>query len=474
LEQATKAAQPNRVSSFASKEQEEAERQRLTVAFIEAVRPQLPALLQALGEIDDTRDPKKVDHQLALVLFYGMLCFVFHAASRREANRELSGPMLAAHLRQFWPELDKLPPQDTVNRVLAQIEVEKIQDLHLEMIRRLVRNKKFDRFLLDGRYPVAIDGTQKLVSKELLSPEWQERTLNKGTEAEKTQYYVYVLEAALSFANGMTLPLLSEFLNYEQGDIERDKQDCETKAFKRLAKRLREEFPRLPIMLLLDGLYPNGPVFEICREYHWQFMIVLQDGSLPAVWSEFNGLIKLEPNNRVTMTWGGRRQVFRWVNDIEHSWGDNGNKHQKVHLVECVESWDEIDPRTGERVAKTSRHVWISSEPLTQGELHTRCNLAARHRWNIEEQNLSEKRQGYRYEHCFSQTWQAMKGYHYLMHLGHALNVLAQYSEALIEVVKQKGVQAFIRFIRDSLVHPWLDPEKLAKALPPTPQLRLA
>jgi hypothetical protein len=295
LSHATKATQPNRVSSYASKEEEEAERQRLTAAFIESVRPQLPALLRALGEIPDPRDPKKVDHQLALVLFYGVLCFVFQAGSRREANRELSGPVLAAHLRQFWPEIEKLPHHDTVNRVLAKIEVEKLQDLHVEMIRRLVRNKKFDRFLFDGRYPVAIDGTQKLVSEELLSPEWQERTLNKGTENEKTQYYVYVLEAALSFANGMTLPLLSEFLNYEQGDTEHDKQDCETRAFKRLTKRLRSEFPRLPITLVLDGLYPNGPVFETCRNYHWQFMIVLQDKSLPAVWSEFNGLVKLEP-----------------------------------------------------------------------------------------------------------------------------------------------------------------------------------
>ncbi|MBK7235719.1 MAG: hypothetical protein IPI02_08895 [Sterolibacteriaceae bacterium] len=36
-------------------------------------------------------------------------------------------------------------------------------------------------------------------------------------------------------------------------------------------------------MLLLDGLYPNGPVLERCRDYHWQFMIVLKDDSLPTV-----------------------------------------------------------------------------------------------------------------------------------------------------------------------------------------------
>lgn len=468
-----KAAQSNRVSGHASQEEEEAQRQRHVAAFLEGVRPQLPALLRALGEIEDPRDPKKIEHELTLVLFYGMMCFVFQAASRREANRELSGPVLAEHLRLLFPELEKLPHQDTVNRVLGKIEVEKLQELHLQMIRRLVRNKKFDRFLVKGCYPVAVDGTQKLVSKVLLSPEWQERTFNKGTEAEKTQYYVYVLEATLAFANGITLPLLTEFLDYEQGDTEQAKQDCETRAFKRLAKRLKKEFPRLSIMLLLDGLYPNGPVFEICRKNGWQFMIVLQDGSLPGVWSEFEGLGKLESNNQATRTWGGRRQAFRWVNDIEHNWGDNGRKHQKVHVVECLERWDEIDPETGEKVPRKSRHVWISSEPLNPGNLHERCNLSARHRWNIEEGFLVEKRQGYQYEHRFSLTWEAMKGYHYLMHMGHALNVLAQYTEALIEVVKRMGVRPFLKYIRDSLVHPWLKPAKLREAIAPTAQLRL-
>ena len=467
-------AQSNATVPYASKQEEAAARQQTLTAFIEAVRPQLPALMQSLKKIGDPRDAKKIEHQSALVFFYGMLCFVLHASSRREANRELTGPVLLEHLQQYFPELKRLPHQDTVNRLLCMTDVEKLQDLHVEMIRRLVRNKKFDRFLVNGRYPVAIDGTQKLVREELLSPEWQERTVAKGTDGEKTQYYVYVLEAALSLPNGMTLPLLSEFLNYEKGDTERAKQDCETKAFKRLTKRLRAEFPRLAITLVLDGLYPNGPVFEICRKYHWEFMIVLQDASLPLVWDEFERLSKLEDDACLTMTWNGRRQMFRWVNHIEHCFGDNGKKRQKVHVVECRESWEEIDPTTHDQVTKTSRHVWVSSEPLAKTNVHERCNLAARHRWNIEEQNLIEKRQGYQYEHCFSHNWEAMKGYHYLMHLAHALNVLAQYSEALIDVVRRMGVRPFIKFIRESLVHPWLEAEKVAKALSPTAQLRLA
>lgn len=76
---------------------------------------------------------------------------------------------------------------------------------------------------------------------------------------------------------------------------------------------------------------------------------------------------------------------------------------------------------------KRSRHAWLSSEPLAKENLQERCDLGARHRWAIEEAILVKKHQGYHYEHLFSFNWNAMKGYHYLMHLGHALNVLAQY-----------------------------------------------
>ena len=99
------------------------------------------------------------------------------------------------------------------------------------------------------------------------------------------QYYVLVLEASLAFSSGMTIPLMSEFLSYTaQGDTDTKKQDCEQKAFKRLAKRLKAEFGHLAILVLLDGLYPNGPIMQLCRKNKWDSMMVLQDKSLKSVW----------------------------------------------------------------------------------------------------------------------------------------------------------------------------------------------
>ena len=45
---------------------------------------------------------------------------------------------------------------------------------------------------------------------------------------------MYVLESVVIFNNGMTLPLMSEFLNNEEyKDVSADKQECERKAFYR-------------------------------------------------------------------------------------------------------------------------------------------------------------------------------------------------------------------------------------------------
>ncbi len=71
-------------------------------------------------------------------------------------------------------------------------------------------------------------------------------------------------------------------------------------------------------------------------------------------------------------------------------------------MVVCDENWEEVAKDSNEIVARTSLHAWISLKPLNRNNLHERCNLGARHRWNIEHGFLVEKHHGYQYEHCFS------------------------------------------------------------------------
>jgi hypothetical protein len=428
--------------------------------------------LERLSKIPDYRNPKKVKHKLTVVLIYGILIFVYQMASRREANKTMSRPAFMESLRLIFPDLEELPHHDTLGRILSGIEVSKIEETLIDLIRRLIRKKKFLRYLIDNTYPIAIDGTQKAVRRELLSEEWLQRKVGKEEDGQK-QYYIYVLEANLVFQNGLVIPLMSEFLVYSEGDTSHDKQDCETKAFYRLAKRLKRAFSHLPIMVLLDGLYATGPVMEICHKNGWQFMIVLKDKSLPSIWEEFDGLKQLEKNNDFARKWGDREQRFEWINRIEYHFGANQKKRIVVHVVVCQETWEEIDPETSASVTKTSRHAWLSSEPLKRNNVHERCNLGARHRWGIESGILVEKRHGYNYEHLFSHNWNAMKGFHYLMRLGHALNVLAQHSTALIKTVQKLGVRGFIDFVKSTMAGRWLEAKRVMQRLAAPFQLRL-
>lgn len=310
----------NRLCPDSTEAEERAAREDAVAGQLGVFRALLPKLLKGLSKISDLRRPKKIKHKLTVVLLYGLFSFVLQMTSRREANRELSRPAFLATLQALFPELESLPHADTLHRLLQEIEVQALEETHVEVLRRWIRNKKFRRYLIAQCYPIAIDGTQKLVRcGQWLGEEWLERR-RPTADGERVQQYVYVREANLVFHNGMTLPRLSEFLSYAEGDPDDHKQDYELKAFYRLAVRLKAYFSRLPILLLLDGLYPNGLLMALCHQYGWQFMIVLPDKCLPSVWEEVEVLKPRLPHHRKHQHWHGRQQQFWWINDITYSY----------------------------------------------------------------------------------------------------------------------------------------------------------
>ncbi|RLB79154.1 MAG: hypothetical protein DRH24_13255 [Deltaproteobacteria bacterium] len=66
-----------------------------------------------------------------------------------------------------------------------------------------------------------------------------------------------------------------------------------------------------------------------------------------------------------------------------------------------------------------------------------------------------------------------MKGYHYLMRIGRTINVLAQYSESLVQIFIEKEVRGFISFFRETLTGPLLDINWIQARLKQTYQLCL-
>ena len=75
---------------------------------------------------------------------------------------------------------------------------------------------------------------------------------------------------------------------------EKRRQDCETKALKRLAEKIKKAFPRLPIILLADSLYASEPVMGICRNNGWEFIIWYKTGSIPSITEEYENILEKE------------------------------------------------------------------------------------------------------------------------------------------------------------------------------------
>ena len=146
-----------------------------------------------------------------------------------------------------------MPHADTLARFLEKINVSEIQECMVELVKDLITKKKFKNYLYKKGYIIAIDGTQKFYRNW----QWDDKCLqrNVGSETKTEQSYVYVLESILILGNGISLPLYSLFLSNEDWKKGETKQDCERKAFYRLAEKLKKLFRNSRIILSIDGLY---------------------------------------------------------------------------------------------------------------------------------------------------------------------------------------------------------------------------
>jgi hypothetical protein len=157
-----KTTMDNGKSEWETAEEEKQARQETTEDQLRVYRSVLPGLLKRLAKIPDPRNPLVIRHKLVVLMLYGILLFVFQMASRRSANREMSLPKFLQNLQLLFPELESLPHADTLNRLLARIDVDQIQESLVALVQQLIRQRKFARYLISHCYPIAIDGTQKL------------------------------------------------------------------------------------------------------------------------------------------------------------------------------------------------------------------------------------------------------------------------------------------------------------------------
>jgi hypothetical protein len=367
--------------------------------------------------VQDPRAPDLITYPLESLIFAGVLMFLCRLGARRQIAHMFRHNGASEAKFQALFGVDTCPHGDTLNVTFGRVDPDQVQQVVTDMVRTLIRKKVLYRYrLLDWYYVIAIDGTGRLTFPERHCPHCL-----TCTHHGKTTYYHPVLEAKLVLPNGFAFSIMTEFV--ENPDEHPIKQDCELKAFYRLAERLKQAFPRLPICLSLDGLFAGGPTMSICEEYGWKYFIVLQEDDLPFVNKEFKALLPLAPENHLRFHTGPQnktQQDYRWINDI--SYVDSKRKEHTLAVVECLESKpDSKDQR------KTTRFKWITNFTIKAKQVITLANEGGRIRWKIENEGFNvQKNGGFDLEHAYTRDLIASKVFYFLLQIAHLIAQLIE------------------------------------------------
>jgi hypothetical protein len=345
-----------------------------------------------------------VEYDRRFLAWWGLLLFCFKLGSRRQLDFQL---------------------RDLETRMLENVN------------RQLIRNKVLDSTRLEGRFVAAIDGTGYLCFAQRHCPHC---LVHRNAS---TTYYLHpVLEAKLVDLRGLALSVGTEFIENptaampgEEPDpatlteYQKVKQDCELKAFDRLTRTLKEQFPQLPLCLSADSLYACGRVLTICEHHRWSYVLTFKPGRTPALWADFQGLLGLSPENSLRCTLpDGTRQRFRWVNDLPYQ--DDQNRSHTVHGLVCEETTQN----------QTQTFAWITDLRLSSNNVAAVAAQGGRIRSKIENQGFNtQKNSGLNLEHAYSTGPDTLKAFYYLLQIAHLFLQMFEMGSLLRHLAKRYG-----------------------------------
>jgi hypothetical protein len=346
----------------------------------------------------DGREAKKVKYPVRDVLMSGVAMMFFQHRSLLQFQRAMEQRRGRSNLQQLF-RVEAIPSDTQMREILDGVEPEAVRGVFKPTVERLRRGKQLERLKwIDGKYLVAVDGSQYFSSQTI-----QCDGCLKKTSRGVTTYSHQILPATLVCpGEPVVIPMDAEEVRNEKGA---EVQDCEAEAAKRLLRRLRQEHPRLPMVVTGDGLYSHEPMIELIEELRMDYILVVQPGDHQELfdwvetlqragavesgeWCEDELTHRYRIARDVPLT--GSRQ--RWVNFFE-VWVTNRNRRQVYH-----NSW----------VTKLKVNRQMIREFVRGG----------RARWKIENEQFNvQKNQGYEMEHNYGHGQQHLSFNFYLLNL---------------------------------------------------------
>ena len=378
--------------------------------LIMVINQYFPELINKFNGLTDLRNQSYVKYQMKVIFIVRLMGLMCEIKSMQGMTRELNTENAIRNIAQICGlELEEIPHCDTINNVFEQVKVREIEEIRKYMINILIRGKIIKKYLVREKYyHIIIDGTGLATSRKKYNENCLVKNKTDKNGKEYQEYSTYVLEAKLVVGE-MVFSIGSEFV--ENGETKEEKQDCEIKAFKRTAEKIKKEYPRLKIIISGDALYACKPVIDICKEKGWKYIIRFKEGAIPSLYKEFETIVaKANESTKAN---------YEYVTKLDY-------QEEKVNIIKYIE------PK------KQTEFVYMTDLPITNKNIENSINLG-RKRWKIENEGFNIQKNGtFDIGHLYSKNQEAIKVHYLMIQIAH---ILRQLLEKGIKEIKQLNLK---------------------------------
>ena len=380
-----------------------------------------PKLTSWIENLTDTRHQSYITYDFKICLLTQILAFCSSYQSMNRIGRDFNSDIVIKNINNILKtNYVELPHKDTLINVISEIKFEELEHIQTKIIKTLIRSKMLDKYRFNGLFHIVIDGTGLYSTRVNLGEQAITKVYNKDADNEYTLYSYYALEAKLVCGN-MTFSLATEFVENETytdeyGNTYRkfDKQDCELKASYRLLNKIKNRFPKLPIIIGGDALYLGRPFLELCDSLKFDYIIRYKESDAPTIKRNFNEIKIID-------------QDYEYQNEI--IFGDLKNKD--FYTLNVI-SYDEesVDEETGE--ITITNFSFVTSLHITSKNKNNLV-LLGRRRWKIENKGFKEQKSDIlNIKHIYTKRCEGTKNLYLLIQFAHTFLNLLNYGDILI------------------------------------------
>ena len=409
-----------------------------TEVFAKTIFHYVPEILKYIDEICEPR--KRNNYSMRYLIMSEMLMFLSEGKSQRFTETAYKDNKYLKNIGKIIKEdIRKIPDAEIYTNVFSKVEKKEIEKFQYKINYQMIRNKIYEDSKILGKYNLVLDATRFQKAHYEISKEW----LNE-TKDGNTTWYLSMLELKL-VANNMAISLMNEMIKNEDKkkeneteeeiknkSIEELKQDCELNASKRMLPRFRQTYPRLPVRIIADSLYPSIGLIELCEKENLEYIFVLKDKRIPTLLTEFLTLVSMSGGNREIKETKEQMVLTLWENDIDY-------KGKKINVIRQITK----DKRT----EKYSKWMWITNREITRNNLY-KIIYCAKLRDYIENQGFREQKitSGIDLEHVYSKDIKAIKVIYTIIQITHLILQIIEHSNICGEFNEKYGsVKVFRR-----------------------------